>query len=146
MNAFALKVKRFLQSEDGPTAVEYAVMLALIVNLSLQAVGILLINAMLIVPAATAANISRNLRQMFWWSIALGLFAGVLGLWASNALKLPIGRDESIELGPAGTIVVISVLVFFGTVAWRAAGGLGGLRPRASLAAADAAGENAPSR
>jgi pilus assembly protein Flp/PilA len=30
MNAFVTQVRRFLSSEDGPTAVEYAVMLALI--------------------------------------------------------------------------------------------------------------------
>ncbi len=30
MNAIASQVRRFLVSEDGPTAVEYAVMLALI--------------------------------------------------------------------------------------------------------------------
>jgi pilus assembly protein Flp/PilA len=30
MNAFTSKIHRFLVSEDGPTAVEYAVMLALI--------------------------------------------------------------------------------------------------------------------
>lgn len=30
MNAVASRVRRFLTSEDGPTAVEYAVMLALI--------------------------------------------------------------------------------------------------------------------
>lgn len=36
------KIKRFLQSEDGPTAVEYAVMLALIIVvclISIQALG-----------------------------------------------------------------------------------------------------------
>jgi pilus assembly protein Flp/PilA len=36
------KIKRFLQSEDGPTAVEYAVMLALIIVVclvSIQALG-----------------------------------------------------------------------------------------------------------
>jgi pilus assembly protein Flp/PilA len=38
MNSFALKVKRFLASEDGPTAVEYAVMLALIVIVCLTAI------------------------------------------------------------------------------------------------------------
>jgi len=30
MNAISLRIRRFLKSEDGPTAVEYAVMLALI--------------------------------------------------------------------------------------------------------------------
>jgi pilus assembly protein Flp/PilA len=38
MKNFALKVQRFLASEDGPTAVEYAVMLALIVVVCLGAI------------------------------------------------------------------------------------------------------------
>lgn len=39
MKNLALKVRRFLVSEDGPTAVEYAVMLALIVIVCLTAIG-----------------------------------------------------------------------------------------------------------
>lgn len=38
MKKFAQKVKNFLKSEDGPTAVEYAVMLALIVIVCLTAI------------------------------------------------------------------------------------------------------------
>ena len=38
MKNLALKVQRFLTSEDGPTAVEYAVMLALIVIVCLAAI------------------------------------------------------------------------------------------------------------
>ncbi len=38
MQAFAQSVKKFLVSEDGPTAVEYAVMLALIVIVCLTAI------------------------------------------------------------------------------------------------------------
>ena len=38
MKLFAQKVQRFLVSEDGPTAVEYAVMLALIVIVCLTAI------------------------------------------------------------------------------------------------------------
>ena len=38
MKKFAQKVQHFLQSEDGPTAVEYAVMLALIVIVCLTAI------------------------------------------------------------------------------------------------------------
>jgi pilus assembly protein Flp/PilA len=38
MKKFALSVKKFLKSEDGPTAVEYAVMLALIVIVCLVAI------------------------------------------------------------------------------------------------------------
>jgi pilus assembly protein Flp/PilA len=38
MKSFAQKVQRFLVCEDGPTAVEYAVMLALIVVVCLTAI------------------------------------------------------------------------------------------------------------
>lgn len=45
MNWYALKIRRFLQSEDGPTAVEYAVMLALIVIVCLTAISAIGTNA-----------------------------------------------------------------------------------------------------
>jgi pilus assembly protein Flp/PilA len=38
MKTLALSVRRFLVSEDGPTAVEYAVMLALIIIVCLVAI------------------------------------------------------------------------------------------------------------
>ncbi len=41
MSTFTSRVKRFLQSEDGPTAVEYAVMLALILVACIATVGAL---------------------------------------------------------------------------------------------------------
>ena len=39
MKLLAKKVHRFLVSEDGPTAVEYAVMLALIIIVCLKAIS-----------------------------------------------------------------------------------------------------------
>jgi pilus assembly protein Flp/PilA len=45
MKNFALKVQRFLKSEDGPTAVEYAIMLALIVIVCLTAIQAIGTNA-----------------------------------------------------------------------------------------------------
>ena len=45
MTKFANSVKKFLVSEDGPTAVEYAVMLALIVTVCLASVSALGSNA-----------------------------------------------------------------------------------------------------
>ena len=41
MKSLAKKVRRFLVSEDGPTAVEYAVMLALIIIVCLTAISAL---------------------------------------------------------------------------------------------------------
>jgi zinc transport system permease protein len=98
--------------------------LGVIVNLCLHIVGALLINALLIVPAATAANISRNMRQMFWWSIVLCLTVGCAGQIVSWELVVP-GRSPGsrIQFGTGGIIVVLSVLLFFLSIAlgplWR---------------------------
>jgi pilus assembly protein Flp/PilA len=45
MKSFAKKVRHFLVSEDGPTAVEYAVMLALIIIVCLAAISAIGSNA-----------------------------------------------------------------------------------------------------
>ena len=45
MKNFGMKVQRFLKSEDGPTAVEYAIMLALIVIVCLTAIQAIGTNA-----------------------------------------------------------------------------------------------------
>ncbi len=56
MKKFAKKVQRFLVSEDGPTAVEYAVMLALIVIVCLTAIRSVGTNA-----AATFTGVAGQL-------------------------------------------------------------------------------------
>lgn len=45
MKAFAQSLKKFIVSEDGPTAVEYAVMLALIIVVCLTAIQAIGTNA-----------------------------------------------------------------------------------------------------
>jgi len=94
----------------------FIILLALIVNLSIFTVGALLINAMLIVPAATASNLSRNLRQMFWVSLILSVVAGWAGLFLSNHFRLKLGSGTPLEFGPSGTIICVSVLFFFGSM------------------------------
>ena len=44
----------------------FAALLALVVMFSVQAVGVLLVTAMLIVPAAAARNLARSAGAMFW--------------------------------------------------------------------------------
>ena len=56
MKNLSLKVQRFLASEDGPTAVEYAVMLALIVIVCLTAIRSIGTNA-----NTTFTNVSKEL-------------------------------------------------------------------------------------
>jgi zinc transport system permease protein len=91
----------------------FVILLALIVNLSIFTVGALLINAMLIVPAAAASNLSKNLRQMFWMTLGLSVGAGLVGLHLSNTYYVEIGPGEPVQFGPSGTIICVSVLCFF---------------------------------
>jgi zinc transport system permease protein len=83
-------------------------LLAVIVNLCLRSVGALLINALLIVPAATAVNVSRNLRQLFWLTIAFCLFISVAGQGLSWEVQMRTG----VPLGIPGTIVLVGVGLF----------------------------------
>ncbi len=69
----------------------YLVTLALVVALGIKLVGTVLIGSLIVIPAAAAKNVSRNLRQMFACAALFGMGAGVLGLGASYALDLAAG-------------------------------------------------------
>jgi zinc transport system permease protein len=109
----------------------FIVLLAIIVNLCQQTVGILLINGLLIVPAASASNMSRNLRQLLWGSVALAVGCGVFGMVLSMEINSFFFRNKSdIEIGVGGTVLVLSVMLFALSLAmgrvvkrWRGASG-----------------------
>jgi zinc transport system permease protein len=69
----------------------FAAQLSLIVMFSVWAVGVLLVTAMLIVPAATARNFARSAGSMFWWAFFISTSSAVIGLlisaqdWARTA-------------------------------------------------------------
>lgn len=86
----------------------FIILLALIVNVCLKTVGVLLINALLIVPAATAANLARNMRELFALAMALCVLCGVGGLWIS----WEIHQNTNFRPGESGTIVVLAVLLY----------------------------------
>ncbi|MCR4925417.1 MAG: metal ABC transporter permease [Clostridiales bacterium] len=81
----------------------FVVLVAVVVMVSIKWVGILLINSMLILPAAAARNISKNSRQYLTFSILLALFSGLAGLIVSYYLDTSAGS----------TIVLISAVIFF---------------------------------
>jgi zinc transport system permease protein len=90
----------------------FVVLLALIVNFSISAVGVLLINALLVVPAATASNWSTNMRGMFRWTVVVSLGAGLIGLFISNKVYLQLGPGAPKQFGISGTITCVGVIAF----------------------------------
>lgn len=82
------------QSRGVRTAlVEYAfvILVAVAVMLSIRWVGVLLINALLILPAAAARNIARSVRQHAFFSVLISVFCGVAGLIISVPLGSSVG-------------------------------------------------------
>ncbi len=73
--------------------VEYAFvsLVAIAVMLSIRWVGVLLINALLILPAAAARNIARTSRQHAFISVGLGLLCGVGGLVCAYYMNTGVG-------------------------------------------------------
>lgn len=77
--------------------------LTLVTVASLQTVGIVLVVAMLITPAATAYLMTDRLWMMLYLSAGCGMFASVVGLYFSFTYNLPSGAS----------IVMISTVLFF---------------------------------
>jgi zinc transport system permease protein len=84
----------------------FAATLAVVVSISIQWVGRLIINAKLVLPAAAARNISANVKQYHLWSVLVAWMAGIAGLILAYYFNMAAGA----------TIVVISSAVFFLTL------------------------------
>ncbi|MGB9832475.1 MAG: metal ABC transporter permease [Caldisericum sp.] len=69
----------------------FMAILSLIVLISTKIVGIILVSALVVIPPATALNISRNMRETFIYSVIFGIAGSILGIGASYILNLPTG-------------------------------------------------------
>lgn len=77
----------------------FSAFVAIIVMLSIRWIGILLINSLIILPAAISRNLSRNMRSYHLFSVLASLFAGIAGLIISYYIDVPTGPLIVIVLG-----------------------------------------------
>jgi len=61
----------------------FAVLLAILVMVSIRLVGILIMNSLLVLPAAASRNIAKDICSYTFLSVAISVFSGVTGLIAS---------------------------------------------------------------
>lgn len=87
----------------------FVILVAIAVMLSIKWIGILTINSMLILPSASARNISRNSRSYLLTTIVISLISGILGLILSYYM----------DTSASATMVLISSIFFFLTLAIR---------------------------
>lgn len=85
----------------------HSFLLTLAIVPSISLVGIILVNALLIIPAATARQLSTSLKRMFWLSPLLAVSATVGGILISARLSLPTGPVIVMILG--GIFLAVTV-------------------------------------
>ena len=85
----------------------FVILIAVIVMISIRWIGILLINSLLILPAAASRNIAKNMRSYHLLSVIFSMFSGIVGLILSYYWNIPTGP----------MIVIISGIIYFLTFA-----------------------------
>ena len=69
----------------------YVMLLALVVSVAIKMVGVLLITAMLVIPAATSRPLSAGPKQMAVFASLLGVVGVLVGLMTSYYVDIPAG-------------------------------------------------------
>ncbi len=82
----------------GLTQTLFTVAIAVVVTLAISSVGLLILNSLLVLPAASARNVSKNLRQYHLFSVLFALVSGLSGLIASYYWGCSTGAAISLIL------------------------------------------------
>jgi len=89
--------------------IAFTSIIAVVVTISIQWVGLLIINSLLVLPAAAARNISTNAKQYNIIALLVSIVSGVVGLILSFYFETATGA----------TIVIVSAVMYFGTLGMR---------------------------
>lgn len=84
----------------------FSIIIAIMVMISIRWIGILLINSMMILPAASSRNIAKNMRNYHGLAVIFSLFSGIAGLIISYYTNIPTGS----------MIVILSGVIYFITL------------------------------
>lgn len=90
----------------------FVVLLTLAIVVSLKIIGALLVEALVVVPAAAARNLARGTRSYLVWSIAAALVAGWGGLAVSARLLVPTGGAVVLALAGVFFLTLLAGTVF----------------------------------
>ena len=82
----------------------FAALLSATVIVAVRTAGVLLVTALLVVPAAAARNFAKNASEMFWYTLLISTFSGAAGLILS--------AQEWARTPAGATIVLVSCVIF----------------------------------
>ncbi len=87
----------------------FASVLAVVVAVSIEWVGLLIINSLLVLPGASARNIAQNVKSYHLFSVAIALFSGIAGLILAYYCNMAAGAS----------IVLVGAVCFFFTLVFK---------------------------
>ena len=87
----------------------FVILVAITVMLSIRWVGVMLINSLLILPAAASRNVARNAAGYIRMSVLFSIFSGVAGLVLSYYLNTSAGA----------AVVLVAACLYFATLPLR---------------------------
>ena len=96
----------------GLTQTVFTVAIAVVVTLAISSIGLLILNSLLVLPAAASRNVAKNLKQYHLFSILFAYGSGICGLTASYYWGCSAGAAISLCLA----------LIFAVTFCFRKAG------------------------
>ncbi len=79
----------------------FMIVVAVVVVLCIPWIGVLLINAFLILPAAASRHIATNMRQYEVYAVSIALVCGILGLGLAYAWGTSVGATIVVLMGGA---------------------------------------------
>jgi zinc transport system permease protein len=82
----------------------FILMITVITVASLKIVGAVLVEALFIIPAAAARNISRSMKGFFFYSVTFSTLSCLVGVILPMELELPV---------PSGGAIILAASVFF---------------------------------
>ena len=93
----------------NPALIEYlfVMLLTLAITVSLKVIGALLVEALVVVPAAAARNLARSTRSYLAISIVVALASGMGGIFISTQWRVPTGGAVVLTLGAAFFVTLI---------------------------------------
>lgn len=86
----------------------FILLITLVTVSSIKIIGASLVEALFLIPAASAKNLSKSIRSFFTYSIVFALISCILGI------LLPLYFDITIPSG--GSIILVAAVIFFITV------------------------------
>ena len=82
----------------GMTQTLFTTAIALVVTITISSVGLLILNSLLVLPAASSRNVAKNLKQYHLLSVLFALSSGITGLTTSYYLGSSAGAAISLCL------------------------------------------------